>query len=289
MDLNVQLEKKSPPNNSQADLHIHTTYSDGVLSPREILEKSVDAGLSAIAITDHDHIGALSEACELSTHYGVEVITGVEFSVSVNGRENHILGYYIDPDNARLTKALTFFREQRLKRAEKMISKLHTLQIPLSMDSVLHYAKHGAVGRPHIAQALVDGGYVETYYEAFTRYIGADCPAYESKYTLSPQEAIELIADAGGLSFLAHPGKSARNGDILELIKLGLDGIETIHPKHSESQILYYRSLIVNHYLLECGGSDYHGVTPIEESHFGSFTVPYDLISEMKQRLFQKR
>lgn len=271
------------------DLHIHTHYSDGALSPREIIEKSVNIGLSAIALTDHDHVGGIQEAQEYGKQYGIEVIPGIELSVSLHGRDIHILGYYIDPENERLTQALTFFREQRLKRAERMVSKLNMLRIPLTMDAVLQHAKQGAVGRPHIAQALLDEGYIETYYEAFSRYIGTDCPAYETKYYFSPYDAIQLISQAGGLSFLAHPGKYARNEDILELIKLGIDGIETIHPKHNESHVAYFRSLTEQYFLLECGGSDFHGVTSLEESHFGSYTVPYETITTMKQRLFQKR
>jgi predicted metal-dependent phosphoesterase TrpH len=276
-------------NHQKADLHLHTHYSDGICSPGEIIDKCKSQGITTIAITDHDHIGGLKEAQQYGATVGVEVITGVELSVEINGQDIHILGYFFDPTNTEFLEVLSFFREERLKRAERMVQKLNALNIPLTIDKVLQYSKQGAIGRPHIANAMLHEGYVETYHEAFARYIGADCPAYEMKYHLSPQRAIDLLAQAGGLSFLAHPGKYTTNGDIEELVSLGLDGIETIHPSHQEPQVHYYHAIADRYFLLESGGSDYHGVTSFEEKNLGSYFVPNHNIVQMKKRLFEKK
>lgn len=285
-------EAQKPPQATnpcqRADMHLHTIYSDGIYSPEALIDKCAALGIFTIALTDHDHIGGIQKAQEYGTTVGVEVISGVELSVSMEGKDIHILGYFFDPTNKQLQEVLSFFREQRFKRAERMVHKLNALHIPITMDAVLHHAREGAVGRPHIAHAMVTEGYVTSYHEAFARYLGTDCPAYETKYRLSPQEALKIIAQAGGLSFLAHPGKYATNGNIDKLIKLGLDGIEVIHPAHNESQVSFYRSLTEQYFLLESGGSDYHGVAPYEEKILGSYTIPESTVLHLKQRLFEK-
>jgi len=274
------------PGGGKADLHMHTNYSDGVLSPAELVKKARAAGLSTISITDHDHVGALDEAIEIGRQMGVTVIPGVELSITILGRDLHILAYFLDYTNQRLLDYLTFFREERLKRAERMVRKFNSINVPLKIDSVLEQAGIAAVGRPHIANALVDGGLVDSFQQAFTRFIGTGGPAYESKFQLTPSEAFRLISQSGGLSFLAHPGNYLTEQELLELIKLGLDGIEVVHPSHSPAMQEYYRGIVNNYFLLESGGSDFHGGKKNDDHVFGTYCVPLHVVETMRSRLF---
>ncbi len=280
-----EAQHQSPPSQYKADLHIHTIHSDGVLTPKEIIEKCSQRHLKAIAITDHDNVQGVKEAIQEGAIAGIEVITGVELSVEIDGRDIHILGYCIDIENTTLQYELEKFRTARFKRAERMVEKLNAMNIPLSMTNVLEESKGGAIGRPHIANALLHSGFICTYHEAFTKYIGTDCPAYETKIHFSPQEAIELIKNAGGVAVIAHPAKYASANDIQRLIKMGIDGIETIHPSNTMSHRLYYEKLAKEHGLLTTGGSDYHGVAEYEDKILGVSTISYNVVEQIKQRL----
>ena len=271
----------------RADLHTHTIYSDGALSPEHLVRKAKAAGLAAIAITDHDNVGALADAVECGQSLGVDVIAGLELSATLGEKDVHILAYLFEPSNARLLEYLEFFRRERLKRAERIVRKLNQINIPLSLDAVLDQAGIGSVGRPHIASALVEGGMTGTYGEAFEKYIGFGAPAYEKKYQVSPEEAVQLVAQAGGLSFFAHPGRSTTEADLLELIRVGLDGIEVIHPSHSPSMQEHYRRLASQYFLLTSGGSDFHGGKKNDNGAFGSYAVPMHVVEEMRRRCFR--
>jgi hypothetical protein len=274
------------PDGGKADLHMHTNYSDGVLSPLELVKKARGAGLSTIAITDHDHVGAIDEAIECGRQVGVNVIPGLELSITLHDRDLHVLAYFLDHTHPKLLDYLIFFREERLKRAERMVRKLNNINVPLKIDSVLEKAGIGAIGRPHIANALVDGGHVDSFQEAFQRFIGTHGPAYESKFQLNPTEAFRLISEAGGLSFLAHPGNYLTEQELLDLIKCGLDGIEVVHPSHSPAMQEYYRGIVNNYFLLESGGSDFHGGKKNDDQVFGFYTVPLHVVETMRSRLF---
>jgi len=276
----------SRTDNSRADLHLHTTYSDGARSPKDIVQRAHAVGLSVISITDHDNVGAIDEAIEESKSLGIEVITGVELSVALNEKDIHLLAYFFDHTNQKLLDYLSFFRYERLKRAERIVQKLNDINIPLKLNAVLDQAGVGSVGRPHIASALMEEGLTDTYHEAFLRYIGAGAPAYEKKYQLSPLEATQLITQAGGLSFLAHPGKYTTDLELSTLIKAGLDGIEVVHPSHNEARQEFYRGVVDQYFLLECGGSDYHGGKKNDEGVFGVYTVSLDVVEDMRNRLF---
>ncbi|MFI5253184.1 MAG: PHP domain-containing protein [Bacteroidota bacterium] len=269
----------------KADLHIHSTYSDGVHSPFELVKKAAEAGLRAISITDHDSITGIDESIRYGIEYQLTVIPGIEFSATNNGREVHIIGYFFDRTNHRLTSALTFLRNERLKRAERIIGKLNRLNIPVTMDDVLEVSRAGSVGRPHIATAMVEKGYAESFSQVFIKYIGENGPAYEKKSELSSQEVIDLISHAGGLSILAHPGKSMTERDLLLLIEAGIDGIEVIHPSHMEDQIKYYRAIVNQYYLVETGGSDYHGGLRGDDQNLGRVYVPLEVIDHLRRRL----
>lgn len=269
----------------RADLHTHTTYSDGALSPYDLVKKAKSVGLNIISITDHDTVGGLDEAIEIGREFDVEVIPGVELSASLKDMEVHILGYFFDYKNKILLDALAVFRQERLKRAERIVDKLNRMNIPLKMESVLANSSGGAVGRPHIATALVNEGHAESYKQAFSKFIGDGKPAFEKKTEFSPVETVRLIAEAGGLSFLAHPGRWMEDTLLFELIKSGLDGIEVVHPSHSHEFVDYYRGIVNEYCLLECGGSDFHGGMKGDDNLLGQFGIPISAVDIMRRRL----
>ncbi len=268
------------------DLHIHTFYSDGFYSPADIVAKAKERGLDTISITDHDNLAGIAEAAEIGREIGIEVIPGLEISTDVNDKEIHILAYYFEPDNKELERYLVFFREERLKRAIRIVDKLKSIGLTISIDDVLEKARNCAVGRPHIAEVLYEKGLISNYFEAFNKYIGNGCPAYEKKVHLSPQSAFKIINDAGGLSFIAHPGPM--NEHLLkDLINAGVDGIEVVHPSHSPQLIRFYKGIVNEYFLLESGGSDFHGGKREDEGNLGKFTVSYPVVDAMRQRLLR--
>lgn len=270
----------------KADLHTHTTHSDGALSPYDLISKAKDAGLPIISITDHDSVSALEEAVEIGKKLGVEIIAGMELSTTFNDQEIHILGYFVDYHSKTLLDALAVFRGRRRKRAERIVDKLNRMNIPLKLESVLANATGDSIGRPHIANALVNEGHAESYHEAFSKYIGDGKPAYEKKEEYSLEDTVRLIAEAGGLSFLAHPGRSMNEALLFHLIKAGLDGIEVVHPSHSPDLVRYYRGIVGEYCLLESGGSDFHGGAKGDESLFGRIGIPVAAVDVMRRRLF---
>ena len=282
----VQGKGASPSDNIRADLHLHTAYSDGASTPREIVDKARAVGVTTISITDHDNVGGLDEAVEYGKSVGVEVIPGLELSVTMGEKDVHILAYFFDHRNRSLLDYLTFFRYERLKRAERIVEKLNKINIPITFESVQEQAGVGSLGRPHIASAMMEEGFIDSYHEAFAKYIGVGGPAYEKKFQLSPEEAIKLISQSGGLSFLAHPGKYTTEVELALLIKAGLDGIEVVHPSHNEARQEHYRGVVSQYFLLESGGSDYHGGKRNDDGAFGTFWVPISVVQAMKKRLF---
>jgi predicted metal-dependent phosphoesterase TrpH len=220
----------------RADLHIHTTHSDGALTARAIVGHARRSGLTTISITDHDSTGAIDEAIAAGRDCGVAVIPGVELSTSLDGQDVHLLGYFIDHTHSGVQAHLEVLRRERLRRAERIVGRLNALNVPLPFEAVLDQAGHGSIGRPHIAHAMVELGLTQSYHEAFLKYIGAGRPAYEQHAKMTPSEAVVLIAAAGGLSFIAHPGASLTDDMLRTLIADGVDGIETVHPCHSPEQ-----------------------------------------------------
>ena len=268
----------------KTDLHMHTYYSDGYNTPERLIDKAKNQGIKILSITDHDSVNAISEATEYSKKFGIEVIPGVEISTDIRDTEVHILGYFVDPDNKDLEHYLNFFREERYKRAIRMVKKLNILGLDITIDDVLVFAKNSAIGRPHIAQALLAKGQVKSFFEAFYKYIGNHAPAYERKVHLSPQSAFKIISDAGGLSFIAHPGNMP---EILikELIDAGVDGIEVIHPSHSPEQVKFYRGIVNEYFLLESGGSDFHGGKREDDENLGKYYTSAKVVDTMRTRL----
>ncbi len=272
---------------NKIDLHIHTNLSDGLSSPTEVLDMARDKKLSAISICDHDNFAGYFAIMEIRRNNDPEVITGVELSAGKGGEDIHILGYLFDPESEAFVKALEEFRDTRNKRGEKMLKKLKDLGMDIPLDMVKEIAGDSAIGRPTVADAMVRAKAIKSYDEAFSKYIGLDGPAYVPKQNLTPKEAIDLIHDAGGLAFLAHPGVAQAYRYIDEFVGYGMDGVEVHHPYHNSQMRKNLAKMAEEKSLLKCGGSDYHG----REKHhgkIGSQPVPGKWLVEIKNKLILK-
>ncbi len=265
---------------------MHTTYSDGNFSPFELIKKVKDLNIDIISITDHDSTNAIEEAITIGKDLGVEVIPGVEISTDVEDKEVHLLGYFLDIHSSELKKYLSFFRDERIERAKRMIKKLNNLDFDITIDDVLEVTNGSAIGRPHVALAMMNKGIVNDFYEAFQKYLRDGGPAYERKIHISPQSALKLINDAGGLSFIAHPGH-LKESILMTLINSGIDGIEVTHPSHNDYQKKFYRGIVNQYCLLESGGSDFHGGKKDDESNLGRYLLNPKYLQEMRQQLIR--
>ncbi len=268
------------------DLHTHTYFSDGIHSPTNLVRLAKLKGLSVISITDHDSVNGIEEAIIAGKNFGVKIIPGMEISTDIEDKEVHILGYFIDIHKKELQKYLKFFREERYYRAKRIIKKLNNLGINIEFKDIIKVAKNSAIGRPHIASVLLKLGIVKDYYEAFQKYLGDYAPAYEKKIHISPQSALKLINDSGGLSFLAHPG-NLKESILMTLINAGIDGIEVIHPTHNNYQKKFYKGIINQYCLLESGGSDYHGGNKRDDYNFGKYFITSTQLEKMQKILFE--
>lgn len=274
--------------NRWVDLHIHSTFSDGVRTPSELVALALGRGLAAVGLADHDCLDGIAEMVEAAGPAGLEVLSGVELSCVYRGRDVHILGYGVDTGDAVLRALLTRFRKTREERGLKIIAKLAEMGIHLDAARVLERARNGALGRPHIAEALIDGRYVKDFAEAFEKYIGEDCPAYVQKYKMTPGEAVGAIRASGGLAFVAHPGFYLDDIDAFyELLEGGFDGIEVLHPKHDAETRERLRRIAQARGLLMSGGSDFHGFVGRDTP--GEPKVPYAFYIQIKERLLGKR
>ena len=264
-----------------ADLHIHTTFSDGTLTPEEVVQTAKKAGLKTIAITDHDEIDGIAPAIEEAEKWSIEVIPAVEFTTEIPKAEVHILGYFIDYQNPQLLETLKKIQADRKTRIFKIVDKLDKLGIKISAERVLEIVGHGSAGRPHVARALIEKGYVEGVREAFEKYLDYRAPAYVAHYKLTPEEAIKLILQVRGIPVYAHPGASKCDEIIPDLIKAGLKGIEVYYTGHNNWQTRHYAHLAKKYGLLITGGSDFHGLG-IREVNLGDLTVPDELVEKLR-------
>lgn len=271
-----------------ADLHAHTTASDGSLTPSELVRAARRAGLTVLAITDHDTTAGVVEAVQAGAEARVRVVPGVELSAEGPPGKCHLLGLGIDPDHAGLCETLARLSDARRTRNERMAERLQSLGIPLTLDEVVAIAPPGAnIGRPHFARALIRKGVVSTATEAFDRFLGEGTLAYLPKAVLAPESSIRLIHDAGGRAFLAHPGLLRLTSDeslrdrLVALQALGLDGVEVFYPKHTPELVAQLQDLARDLGLLVTGGSDFHGDAK-PEIHLGSVVdgrgVPLELL-----------
>lgn len=240
------------------DLQTHTTASDGALAPALVVDAARSAGLYAIAITDHDTVDGLPEAEEAGQRLGVRIVPGVELSTHFGDDELHLLGLHLS-DLESMRSALAELREGRIERARRIVETLNRSGVPVTMDAVLAEAADGAVGRPHVARAMVAGGWVRDFREAFDKWLGWNKPAYMAKAHFDVADGIALVHRAGGLAVWAHPGESATPARVGRLADVGLDGVEVLHPSHPPylSQRLF--ETVEKAGLIPSGGSDWHG------------------------------
>ena len=245
---------------AEIDLHLHTTESDGRLAPHELIALAAQRGLKVVAITDHDITDGLEPAWEAAMAYPqLTLIPGIELSTDIPGNEIHILGYYIDYKDPELQAALSLFRTSRVRRAEKMVMTLGSLGLAVEWERVKEIAGPGAIGRPHIAQAMVEKGYITQPQEAFDKYLGRDGLAYAEREKQAPEEAIQMILQVGGVPVLAHPMHIDGLDAMLDRLKAaGLQGMEVYYAEYDQPTISGLAQIARRYGLLPCGGSDYH-------------------------------
>jgi predicted metal-dependent phosphoesterase TrpH len=274
--------------NGRIDLHMHSTYSDGVHPPAALIAMAKTKGLSGLALTDHDSIDGFTELQAAARETGVEVMTGVELSCEYNGRDLHVLAYGVDPANEKLQVLLREFRGARERRGIRIVEKLAEQGVHIDIGRVLARAGAGALGRPHIAEALIEAGYVTDHAQAFARYIGEGCPAYVDKFKMQPAQAVASIHTAGGLAFIAHPGYYMEDyAAFLRLLDEGFDGLEVFHPYHIPPVITRLLGLARDRGLLISGGSDFHGFAG--RDNMGEPTVSHALLDRIQETLAERR
>ncbi|MBF0385396.1 MAG: PHP domain-containing protein [Candidatus Omnitrophica bacterium] len=267
-----------------ADLHLHTNYSDSTLTPLDVIEQSAKYGISCIAITDHDTVEGIYPTLEAAKPHQIEVVAGVELSSEINGREVHILGYFIDYHNKRLLEQFLCMQDTRVGRMKKMIDKLKEFGINnVELSEVCALAQTDSVGRPHLATILYEKGWVKSVRAAFDLYISDEGPAYVEKFKQTPEEAIELIRQAGGVAVLAHPMLSGIDERIPQFVEAGLGGIEAYYPNVPKQGMEFYVNLAKKYNLAVTGGSDAHGEAK-DNTWIGKLTIPYELVEDLKKR-----
>lgn len=259
----------------RADFHIHTTASDGRMTPADIVMHAVKAGLTHIALTDHDTVDGLLAIEQEMESKQLVIFSGIEFSTDVSDFEIHILGYGIDIYHDGLLKQLTLLKDDRINRIHRMTAKLSDLGYPITVEDIMHIVQDTAsVGRPHVAQVLVNKGYFTSINEVFDNLLNHDKPGYVPHYKLSPQEVIHLLREAGGISVLAHPGLVGNDQLVISMIDYGVDGLEVFHPRHDAVAIERYCQLAKKHNLVMTGGSDFHAIPGRYPEKLGSFVMP---------------
>jgi len=273
------------------DLHLHTTASDGVLRPSEIVRYAKTKGLRAIAITDHDTVEGCEEALAEGGRIDFEVIPGIEISAEHSPGSMHILGFFLDIDHPLLKERLKYLQKARAERNPKITEKLNQLGIDITFEEVLKASGGGQVGRPHFANVLLEKKVVRNFQEAFDRFLKKGAPAYVDKFRFTSKEALHFISEARGVAVLAHPNTlgmsrySELEKLVLQLVDEGLQGIEVYYPEHSREEIALYRSLAERHALLTTGGTDYHGM---EKNGLdigvgrGDMKLPYSIVERIK-------
>jgi predicted metal-dependent phosphoesterase TrpH len=266
------------------DLHTHSLRSDGALSPVDLVLRAAARGVKIQALSDHDTLAGVAEAVATGARSGVRIIPATELNTESEWGDAHVLGYFVDPADSALEDRLRWLRENRGRRVELMVEKLNALGYAISLDRVLEIAQGGALGRPHIAQALLEKGYVRRYDDAFVTVIAKDSPAYVSRVGLTPIEAVEPVRAHGGVPSLAHPGTVSGLDELLpKLVGGGLAGIEAYYPEHSPTFVARCLALARTHGLVPTGGSDFHGRSE-HGSDLGATFVPPETIEGLESR-----
>ena len=266
------------------DLHTHSLRSDGALSPRDLVLRAAARGVRVQALSDHDTLAGVAEAVDAGASAGVRIIPATELNTESEWGDAHVLGYFVDPADSALEDRLRWLRTNRGRRLELMVSKLNALGYAIDLGRVLEIAQGGALGRPHLAQALLEKGYVRTFDEAFDTLIAKDSPAYVSRVGLTPLEAVELVRAHGGVPSLAHPGTVNGLDELLpRLVAAGLAGIEAYYPEHSPAFVARCLAFARVHGLVATGGSDFHGRSE-HGSDVGATFVPPETIEVLESR-----
>lgn len=265
------------------DLHVHSTASDGKFSPTEIVRMAVAQGLTVMALTDHDTIDGIPQAVETARVFPhFTLVPAVELSTDTSNGEVHVLGYFIDYTNEEFKSSLDRMRNSRTIRAEKMLAKLKTLGCDIEWERVKAIAGEGALGRAHIAQALLEKGYINSFKEAFTKYIGHGCPAYVNREKLTPTEAVKLILKANGFPVFAHPFTSLTpEGVIKELKAVGLIGMEVYYAGYLPTETSTLLNFALKYDLIPTGGTDFHGIDITSEVRMGGTDVPMRFVEQL--------
>ena len=269
------------------DLHTHSTASDGARAPVDVVRAAKAAGLSAIALTDHDTLAGLAEARAEGEKLGVRIVPGVELSAVEGHHETHILGLHL-AEVSEMEHRLIDLRQMRMNRAQRIVERLNAIGIPLKLDAVLKEADGGAVGRPHVARAMIAGGWALDLREAFDKYLGNGRTAFVAKERLAMADAISLIRRAGGLAVLAHPAHTGTRERVAALVAEGLDGVEVLHPSHSWDDSQRLDALATEFRLVRSGGSDWHGAVDGART-LGMMRVPAEWLTEHETRIAEKR
>jgi predicted metal-dependent phosphoesterase TrpH len=265
------------------DLHAHSTASDGSRAPADVIREAKRVGLAAIALTDHDTLDGIAEATRMGAELGVRVVPGVELSAVEGDVETHILGLHLS-DTREMEAKLVELREMRRSRAERIVARLNELGVRVELAAVLEQAAGGAIGRPHVARAMIAEGWAVDFRDAFDRYLGNGKPAYVGKDRLAIVDAIGLIHRAGGLAILAHPSHSGTRERIEALAAQGMDGVEVRHPSHSSEDTLRLGALVAHYSLVPSGGSDWHGAAEGPRT-LGMMHVPADWLGQQDGRV----
>ena len=265
------------------DLHLHTTESDGRLTPTELVKLAKSHGLKVIAVTDHDTIGGIDEALrEANNEPKITVVPGVEINTDLSSGELHVLGYFLDYTNPGLKVSLGKIRESRVGRAEKMVEKLHGLGFQVEWQRILDLARGESICRPHIAQAMLEKGYVTSERQAFDKYIGRNGPAYVEREKIKPVDAVRIIVKAGGLPVLAHPADIQELDTMLnELIAAGLVGMEVYYGQYDKQTVARLLQVASAYKLITTGGTDYHHFQDGVEIPLGSVDIPDDCVRKL--------
>lgn len=265
------------------DLHVHSTASDGAMSATELVSTAMSRDLVALSITDHDSVDAIPEALSAARETNLLVIPGVELSTLHEGRDVHILGYFVDPHDPALLSVLATLRDARRVRARTIVSGLREAGFELTIEEVLLLAEDGSVGRSHVARALVDRGHVPNVADAFSRFIGRGAPFYVAKPVKEPAEVVQTIISAGGVPVLAHPGVTEIDDALPDLIDAGLQGLEAYHAEHTPEMRQRYAALAAELDLLVTGGSDFHG-PHAPGTALGSVELPEHVLPDLLER-----
>jgi 3',5'-nucleoside bisphosphate phosphatase len=266
-----------------ADLHLHTRFSDGTYTPPELAAQARAHGLAAIALTDHDTVEGCTPTALACEREGLEFIPGTELTAEADGKEIHLIGYFIDTTNPRLLMETAQFQAARQERIREMVARLNRLQVPLLSEAVFALANCRSPGRPHVGRALVEAGVCSNVDEAFDRFLKKHRPAWVPKFKISTGQAIELIHQAGGVAVMAHPGLNRHDEVIPRLVDEGLDGLECYHSKHSAQVSAHYLELAHQFRLLVTGGSDCHGLSK-GQPLIGTIKLPYTYVEQLKAK-----